>query len=81
MTEYLILQWTPFPNDFVPMPMYQLQMAEFDLFKGRKSYHENARRVGEVLLYNNLEEAQAIANYWAERWPWAKHKVEVVNHE
>ena len=39
---YAILEITPVPGHWVPVPLYRLQAAEFNIFKDQKSYYERA---------------------------------------
>jgi hypothetical protein len=75
--RYVILQKTPFPGYWQPMPTYQLQAAECALRMG-SYYHERAERVGSwvnpLYLYT-LEDAIQIIAYWQGKRAWAAFKV------
>lgn len=68
---YTILQKTPFPGHFEPMPRWQLQTAEYDLQLASRYYHERAARLGSLLLYT-LPDAERIVDYWRGRYPSAE---------
>jgi hypothetical protein len=72
---YQILQWTPFPNKFQPMPEYQLQMAEFDLHLNKANYYEHAVKFGDCFLYP-LEIAERIIAYWESRKTFAEFQLQ-----
>jgi len=72
---YQILQWTPFPNVFQPMPEYQLQMAEFDLRLNKAHYYEHAVKVDGSFLYP-LEIAERIISYWQTRKTFAEFQLQ-----
>lgn len=68
---YTILQWTPFPNRYMPISLWQLQDAEYHLKLNRKHYHEQAIIAGGLYWYHH-EHAQSIMNYWQNKCPFAK---------
>lgn len=76
-TYYQILQWTPFPNKYLPIPEWQLQEAEYELHLNKTHYYEHAKRTKKGITYPP-ETAQQIINYWKERWSFAKYKTSVV---
>jgi len=75
------MQKTPFPGHWELMPTYQLQEAEFNLFRLRQQhYHEQATTVGDykpgkpvsrVLLYS-WEDAQQIIAHWRSKMDYAE---------
>jgi len=73
---YQILQWTPFPNKFQPMPNWQLQKAEFDLGLCKKHYHECAVLKDGKLFYP-LAEGRAIVSYWRIKYPFADFQLQL----
>jgi hypothetical protein len=77
---YKILQWTPFPGRFEPIPEWQLQTAEYDLKINRTHYYERAVKTADGILYP-LDVAKRIVDYWQKRWTFADYQlVEVKNH-
>jgi hypothetical protein len=73
---YKILQYTPFPNHFEPMPEWQLQTAEFALKLNQKYYYEHAVKKGNVFLYP-LGIAEKIVSYWQNRWAFADYQLSI----
>jgi hypothetical protein len=71
MQLFLILQYTPFPNHYEPMPLWQLQKAEYDLKINKRFYHEQAAKTGDGLLLYPLEVAEKIISYWSKKYPFA----------
>jgi hypothetical protein len=68
---FAICQRTPFPGHFEPIPLWQLQHAEYRLGMNVRYYHERARLVGSVLTYP-LEDAERIIEYWRDQYPHAE---------
>lgn len=77
---YQILQWTPFPNKFQPMPLWQLQKAEFDLGLCKKHYHDCAVLKDGELFYRRAE-ARAIVSFWQAKYPFADFQLKCRNGE
>lgn len=74
MPAYQILQWTPFPDKYEPLPEWQLQTAELELKLNRTYYYENAVRTKTGILYP-LEIANRIVDYWQKKWRFAKYQL------
>lgn len=71
---YAIFQRTPFPGYLQPIPLWQLQTAEFKLDMNDRFYHERARRIGSLLAYTR-EDAERIVEYWRANMPYAEFKL------
>lgn len=73
--EYVyILQWTPFPDKFLPIPEWQLQDAEYQLKLNSWFYYEHAIRTNKGLLYP-VDIANRIVDYWSKKRSFAKYKM------
>jgi len=76
---YTILQWTPFPGVYKPIPLWQLQCAEYDLHMNRQCYHEQAIIVGQrghdALYYYPYDHAQKIIEYCLKLYPFARFMI------
>lgn len=77
---YQILQWTPYPAWFRPMPNWQLQKAEWDLQLNSCGYHEHARKTESGWVYP-LDIAEKIVGYWVEKYPFADFQLKCRNGE
>jgi hypothetical protein len=77
MNHYQILQWTPFPNRYEPLPLWQLQVAEYDLKLNKRYYYETATRTAAGYLYP-LEIANRIIAYWQSRWTFANYQLKEI---
>ena len=69
-----ILQWTPFPGVYEPLPAWQLQAAEWALQMNRRTYYERAIRIGGELAYT-LADARRIVAYWQKRYTFAEFQI------
>ncbi len=69
-----ILQYTPFPGRFEPLPAWQIQAAEWAIGMCRTHYHERAIRVRGELAYT-LPDARRIVEYWQKRAPYAEYQL------
>lgn len=72
--RYHILEWSPFPGHFRPIPVYELQRAEWALQMNHRHYHEHAQRIGDALAYT-LNDAQRIAAYCATQHPTSEYQL------
>ena len=75
MKLYQILQWTPFPGVYQPLPEWQLQAAEFDLKLNERHYYEHATQTANGILTYPLETAERIVDYWTRRYPFADYQL------
>jgi len=80
MTTYIILQWTPFPGIYKPIPEWQLQTAEYDLRLNKTHYYERAIRIGNNLAYPK-KIAEQIVSYWQKKYSFAKYQIEESERE
>lgn len=71
---YHILQWTPFPNKFQPMPNWQIQKAEWELGLNSCGYHEHATMTVKGWAYP-LDIAEKIVAYWTQHYPFADFQI------
>lgn len=74
---YLILEKTPFPGIFQPMPICYLQEAEYGI-GGIRFYHQGATRIqsqrsGDELYLYTFERAQQIIKYAERERPHTQH--------
>lgn len=60
MSLYRILEHTPFPGEFIPMPECHLQRIEHAIFTDQKSYYERALVLGDEIYYPRAVAMQII---------------------